>query len=94
MLDVDLSALPRGKAALPDGCRHARRHPQIGGRGIDMFDCVMPTRAGRHGLAFTRHGKINLKNARHAEDHRPLDEQSDPARRRATIRAPICITCD
>jgi queuine tRNA-ribosyltransferase len=32
---------------------------EIGGRGIDMFDCVMPTRAGRHGLAFTRHGKIN-----------------------------------
>jgi queuine tRNA-ribosyltransferase len=45
-------------------------------RGIDMFDCVMPTRAGRHGLAYTRHGKINLKNARHAEDKRPLDEES------------------
>lgn len=46
-------------------------------RGIDMFDCVMPTRAGRHGLAFTRRGKINLKNARHADDHRPLDEESN-----------------
>ena len=45
-------------------------------RGVDMFDCVMPTRAGRHGLAFTRRGKINLKNARHAEDPRPLDEAS------------------
>jgi queuine tRNA-ribosyltransferase len=42
-----------------------------------MFDCVMPTRAGRHGLAFTRFGRINLKNARHADDHRPLDEESD-----------------
>ncbi len=51
-------------------------------RGIDMFDCVMPTRAGRHGLAYTRRGKINLKNARHAEDPRPLDEESDcPASR-------------
>jgi len=51
-------------------------------RGVDMFDCVMPTRAGRHGLAFTRHGKINLRNARHAEDHRPLDEESScPATR-------------
>jgi queuine tRNA-ribosyltransferase len=51
-------------------------------RGIDMFDCVMPTRAGRHGLAYTRRGKINLKNARHAEDPRPLDEESDcPAAR-------------
>lgn len=51
-------------------------------RGIDMFDCVMPTRAGRHGLAYTRRGKINLRNARHAEDPRPLDEESDcPAAR-------------
>ncbi|MEF2545774.1 tRNA guanosine(34) transglycosylase Tgt [Aurantimonas sp. E1-2-R+4] len=51
-------------------------------RGIDMFDCVMPTRSGRHGLAFTRFGKVNLKNARHAEDPRPLDEASDcPASR-------------
>jgi queuine tRNA-ribosyltransferase len=45
-------------------------------RGIDMFDCVMPTRNGRHGVAFTRFGSINLKNARHADDPRPLDEQS------------------
>lgn len=45
-------------------------------RGVDMFDCVMPTRAGRHGQAFTRHGKINLRNARHADDPRPLDEMS------------------
>ncbi|MBL4725163.1 MAG: tRNA guanosine(34) transglycosylase Tgt [Rhizobiaceae bacterium] len=52
------------------------------GEGVDMFDCVMPTRAGRHGLAYTRHGKINLRNARHAEDHRPLDEESScPAAR-------------
>lgn len=51
-------------------------------RGIDQFDCVMPTRAGRHGQAFTRFGKINLRNARHAEDPRPLDETSDcPAAR-------------
>ena len=44
--------------------------------GIDMFDCVMPTRAGRHGTAYTRFGRINLRNARHREDPRPLDEQS------------------
>jgi queuine tRNA-ribosyltransferase len=51
-------------------------------RGIDMFDCVMPTRAGRHGLAYTRFGKINLRNARHADDPRPLDEASScPAAR-------------
>jgi queuine tRNA-ribosyltransferase len=45
-------------------------------RGIDMFDCVMPTRNGRHGLAFTRFGAINIKNAQHADDPRPLDAES------------------
>jgi queuine tRNA-ribosyltransferase len=45
-------------------------------RGIDMFDCVLPTRNGRHGMAFTRHGAINLANARHANDPRPLDAES------------------
>jgi len=51
-------------------------------RGVDMFDCVLPTRAGRHGVAYSRYGKINLKNARHADDPRPLDPYSDcPASR-------------
>ena len=45
-------------------------------RGIDMFDCVMPTRAGRHGLAYTRMGRVNLRNAKHADDNAPLDPQS------------------
>ncbi len=45
-------------------------------RGVDMFDCVHPTRAGRHGHAYTRFGVINLKNARHKDDPRPLDEES------------------
>jgi queuine tRNA-ribosyltransferase len=44
-------------------------------RGVDMFDCVLPTRNGRHGLAYTRFGPVNLKNARHADDPRPLDAQ-------------------
>ncbi|WP_421950378.1 tRNA guanosine(34) transglycosylase Tgt [Pelagibacterium sp.] len=53
------------------------------GRGIDMFDCVHPTRAGRHGHAYTRFGVVNLKNARHKDDHRPLDETSpNPTARR------------
>ena len=43
-------------------------------RGIDMFDCVLPTRSGRTGQAFTRRGTINLRNARHGADPRPLDE--------------------
>ena len=42
-------------------------------RGIDMFDCVLPTRSGRTGQAFTRDGVLNMRNARHAEDSRPLD---------------------
>lgn len=43
-------------------------------RGIDMMDCVLPSRSGRTGQAFTRHGVVNIKNARHADDPRPLDE--------------------
>jgi queuine tRNA-ribosyltransferase len=43
-------------------------------RGVDMFDCVLPTRNGRTGQAFTSHGKLNIKNARYASDQRPLDE--------------------
>ena len=45
-------------------------------RGVDMFDCVMPTRAGRHGQAYTSRGRMNLRNAKFAEDLRPLDEAS------------------
>jgi queuine tRNA-ribosyltransferase len=45
-------------------------------RGIDMFDCVMPTRSGRHGQAFTWNGKVNLRNAKFAEDAEPLDASS------------------
>jgi queuine tRNA-ribosyltransferase len=44
-------------------------------RGIDMFDCVLPTRSGRTGQAFTRQGTLNLRNARHAEDPTPLDPE-------------------
>jgi queuine tRNA-ribosyltransferase len=56
-------------------------------RGIDMFDCVMPTRNGRHGMAFTRLGPVNLSNARHAEDARPLDDQSAHPAARTYSRA-------
>lgn len=46
-------------------------------RGVDMFDCVMPTRSGRTSQAFTRFGTINIRNARHKEDPRPLEEGCD-----------------
>jgi queuine tRNA-ribosyltransferase len=45
-------------------------------RGVDMFDCVHPTRAGRHGTIYTRFGKLNMQNAKHAEDSRPVDAES------------------
>lgn len=44
-------------------------------RGVDMFDCVMPTRSGRTGQAFTRNGPINIRNAKYREDEKPLDEE-------------------
>jgi len=56
-------------------------------RGIDMFDCVMPTRNGRHGMAFSRFGTINLSNARHADDPRPLDAESPHPAARTYSRA-------
>lgn len=56
-------------------------------RGIDMFDCVLPTRNGRHGMAFTCFGALNLANARHATDPRPLDEESLHAAARTYSRA-------
>jgi queuine tRNA-ribosyltransferase len=56
-------------------------------RGIDMFDCVLPTRNGRHGMAFTRCGAINLANARHAHDPRPVDEQATHPAARTYSRA-------
>jgi len=46
-------------------------------RGVDMFDCVLPTRIARHGNAFTRDGKINIKNAKYKEDFNPLEDTCD-----------------
>jgi queuine tRNA-ribosyltransferase len=82
MLDVTCPALPVDKPRYLMGVGTPDDIVKSVARGIDMFDCVMPTRAGRHGLAYTRRGKVNLRNARHADDPRPLDEESDcPAAR-------------
>jgi queuine tRNA-ribosyltransferase len=82
MIEETLPHLPREKprylmgVGSPDDLLESVR------RGIDMFDCVMPTRAGRHGLAYTRYGRVNLRNARWAQDPRPLDPKSNcPAAR-------------
>jgi len=65
-------------------------------RGIDMFDCVLPTRSGRTGQAFTRRGTVNLKNARHKDDPRPLDAASDCPAARDYSRAYLhhLVRCD
>lgn len=76
MLDITCAILPEDKPRYLMGVGTPDDILKSVARGVDMFDCVMPTRAGRHGLAFTRFGKINLKNAKHAEDPRPLDPES------------------
>ncbi|WP_041583241.1 tRNA guanosine(34) transglycosylase Tgt [Bartonella australis] len=76
VLDVVCSILPEDKPRYLMGVGTPDDILKSVARGIDMFDCVMPTRAGRHGLAFTRFGRINLRNARYAEDPLPLDLQS------------------
>ena len=82
MLDMTCPRLPADKPRYLMGVGTPDDILKSVARGIDMFDCVMPTRAGRHGLAYTRRGKVNLRNARHADDPRPLDEESDcPAAR-------------
>ncbi len=82
MLDVVCPLLPAQKPRYLMGVGTPDDILKSVARGIDMFDCVMPTRAGRHGLAYTRRGKVNLRNARHADDPRPLDEESNcPAAR-------------
>ena len=92
VLDFTVPALPADapRYLMGVGTPHDLVHAVA--RGIDMFDCVMPTRAGRHGLAYTRRGKVNLRNARHAHDPRPLDDESavPPP---ANIAVPICIIC-
>jgi queuine tRNA-ribosyltransferase len=82
MIDKVIPHLPKGKPHYLMGVGTPDDIVEAVSRGIDMFDCVMPTRAGRHGLAYTRFGRINLRNARHADDPAPLDaESSCPAAR-------------
>ena len=56
-----------------NGSWKARRYNWWVKRGVDMFDCVLPTRSGRTGQAFTSRGQVNIKNSRHNLDIRPLD---------------------
>jgi queuine tRNA-ribosyltransferase len=74
MLDVTAPLLPAERPRYLMGVGKPEDLVGAVARGIDLFDCVLPTRSGRTGQAFTRFGPVNLRNARHAEDPRPLDE--------------------
>ena len=77
VLDVTLPLLPEDRPRYLMGV--GRPLDIVGAvlRGVDMFDCVMPTRSGRTGQGFTRYGTLNIRNARHAHDDRPLDDACD-----------------
>jgi queuine tRNA-ribosyltransferase len=75
-LDRTAPLLPRDKPRYLMGVGTPADLVAAVARGVDMFDCVMPTRSGRHGQAFTWAGRLNLRNAVHAEDSSPLDEAS------------------
>jgi len=76
MVDVVAPMLPADRPRYLMGVGTPEDLLEAIARGIDMFDCVLPTRNGRHGLAYTRRGTVNLRNARHADDPRPLDDES------------------
>src|SRR5712672_576874 len=87
MIDEVAPILPEGRPRYLMGVGTPEDLLEAVARGIDMFDCVMPTRNGRHGVAFTQFGQVNLRNARHADDPRPLDEQSAWPSTRGCARA-------
>ena len=91
MLDVTCPELPADKPRYLMGVGTPDDILKSVARGIDMFDCVMPTRAGRHGLAFTRRGKVNLRNARHADDHAAARRGKRLPGRARLFAAPTCI---
>jgi queuine tRNA-ribosyltransferase len=87
IVDETAPALPAERPRYLMGVGTPEDLLEAAARGIDMFDCVMPTRNGRHGLAFTRRGPVNLRNSRHIADPRPLDDESPCAAARVHSRA-------
>ncbi len=74
VLDVLDPMLPEGKPRYLMGVGTLEDFFETVARGVDMFDCVLPTRLARHGAAFTHHGRLNLRNAALAEDARPIQD--------------------
>jgi queuine tRNA-ribosyltransferase len=87
MIDVVIPHLPFDKPRYLMGVGTPDDLLQAMLRGVDMCDCVMPTRAGRHGMVFTRRGRLNLRNARFADDPRPIDPLSSSPMARDYSRA-------
>src|SRR5258706_5884621 len=87
MIEEVAPILPEGRPRYLMGVGTPEDILEAVARGIDMFDCVMPTRNGRHGVAFTRLRPINLRNDRHADDPQPLDEGRPSASTRTFARA-------
>ena len=77
MIDASLKYLPEEKARYLMGVGEPLDMLESIEKGVDMFDCVLPTRLARHGNAFTPFGKINIKNAKYKEDFHPIDENCD-----------------
>jgi queuine tRNA-ribosyltransferase len=73
MIAAALEILPKDKPRYVMGVGYPEEIVQYAAMGVDMMDCVLPTRAARHGLLFTSEGRINIKNARYAQDEGPAD---------------------
>jgi queuine tRNA-ribosyltransferase len=73
MIAATLDVLPKDKPRYVMGVGYPEEIVQYAAMGVDMMDCVLPTRAARHGLLFTSEGRINIKNARYAQDQSPAD---------------------
>lgn len=73
MIATVLELLPKDKPRYVMGVGYPEEIVQYAAMGVDMMDCVLPTRAARHGLLFTSEGRINIKNARYAQDQGPAD---------------------
>lgn len=74
ILDVTVPHLPEDKPTYLMGVGTPANILEAVDRGVDFFDCVYPSRNGRHGHCYTNHGKLNLMNARFALDDRPIEE--------------------
>jgi queuine tRNA-ribosyltransferase len=75
MIAAVLEILPKDKPRYVMGVGYPEEIVQYAAMGVDMMDCVLPTRAARHGLLFTSEGRINIKNARYAQDQNPVDPE-------------------